>query len=282
MQAPLTLLKMTLRPGEERGNSLNMSGRCAFGICKRGDFDILLMNGCHRACGSSIILGMPYMDIRLAEIREESEIIYCFLTLEEAIAIVNRTISSYNLMAIGRQPIISINESQLKDLTNSIEMYIRELNECKSDHTYHIHAQICHDIVEARARLIIGQVLKMYFTNIEMSTAPHSRQDIIFQHFMLDVYANFKKERKISYYAERSGLSLKYFSTLVRELSGASPSEWVEAVVVGEAKALLHEPDKSIKEIASSLNFPDAPTFSKYFLRVAGITPKDYRKNIMK
>ncbi len=91
------------------------------------------------------------------------------------------------------------------------------------------------------------------------------------------MYFNVRKPRDVRYYAGLSGISEKYFSTLIRELSGTSPSKWIETVVMGEAKTLLQDEHMSIKEIASCLNFPDAPTFTKYFRRLAGVTPKAYR-----
>ncbi len=84
----------------------------------------------------------------------------------------------------------------------------------------------------------------------------------------------------MNFYAGNSGVSTKYFSTLVKRVSGKTPLEWIETVVTGEAKAMLKDPGKSIKDIASSLNFPDTPTFTKYFRRVEGVTPKTYRKSI--
>ncbi len=105
-------------------------------------------------------------------------------------------------------------------------------------------------------------------------------RDLEYQQFMLTLYANFREHREVKFYAMRSGVSEKYFSTLIRELSGSTPSEWIETVVVGEAKTMLSDHQHSIKEIASSLNFPDAPTFTKYFQRVTGMTPKAYRKSL--
>ena len=43
-----------------------------------------------------------------------------------------------------------------------------------------------------------------------------------------------------------------------------------------EAKLMLRHTDKLVYQIADELNFPNASFFSKYFRRMAGMTPNDY------
>ncbi|NJO25503.1 MAG: AraC family transcriptional regulator [Bacteroidia bacterium] len=45
-----------------------------------------------------------------------------------------------------------------------------------------------------------------------------------------------------------------------------------------EAKLLLDNPALSIAEIADELNFSDQSFFGKYFKRLAGMSPKEYRQ----
>ncbi|MCH5242647.1 MAG: helix-turn-helix domain-containing protein [Muribaculaceae bacterium] len=45
-----------------------------------------------------------------------------------------------------------------------------------------------------------------------------------------------------------------------------------------EATWLLKSTDYNIKEIADELNFADQGSFSKYFKRLKGISPKNCRK----
>lgn len=141
--------------------------------------------------------------------------------------------------------------------------------------------QIHKEIISSHSRLIVAQVIKLYFANIPMDGSSHSHHDIIFQSFMLDLYENCRSHRDVRFYASRSGLSLKYFSTVIRLLSGIKPSEMIEMVVAGEAKSMLSDTTRSIKDVALSLNFPDTPTFTKYFRRITGITPKAYRNTLL-
>ena len=51
-------------------------------------------------------------------------------------------------------------------------------------------------------------------------------------------------------------------------------------ITVAEAKTLLDSTNKSIKEIAAELNFPEQYTFRKFFKLHAGVPPKEYRKRM--
>ncbi len=191
---------------------------------------------------------------------------------------INRWVNTENLSAIQRQPLISLHQTRASGLHTAIEDYLGDLPEQGIGERDAACNQIQQDIVDLQGRLLVAKVLKAFLTDISMEPHGYMPRDLVYQQFMLSLYVDFREHRDVKYYARRSGVSEKYFSTLVRFLSGASPSEWIETVVIGEAKTLLSDSQLSIKEVASSLNFPDAPTFTKYFRRVAGLTPKAYRR----
>ena len=86
-----------------------------------------------------------------------------------------------------------------------------------------------------------------------------------------------KKERSVIFYADHLHLHPKYLSQVISAETGLTASEWIQNQVVLEAKILLQDSSLSINAVAENLNFPDASTFSKYFKRYEGITPKQYR-----
>ncbi|MBD5231434.1 MAG: helix-turn-helix transcriptional regulator [Bacteroidales bacterium] len=96
--------------------------------------------------------------------------------------------------------------------------------------------------------------------------------------FILALHENYRTQRSVSWYASQANMSTGHFSTIIREATGQSPSEWVSTVTTTYAKLILEQTDKSIKEIANELNFPEQFTFRKYFKRYAGMSPSDYRK----
>ena len=70
----------------------------------------------------------------------------------------------------------------------------------------------------------------------------------------------------------------KHLSTVVKEISGKTAGEWIDSLVVLEAKALLKSSELSIQEIADELHFANQSFFGKYFKHHTGMSPKEYRR----
>lgn len=280
MQSPLNFTTDILYPGGESPRTIDMTGRCAVAVCLEGDFDIRIMSMVHRVESRGVLLCMPFVNVELMDVRVASKVIFGGIDLENIMAIINRTVATHNLLAIRQHPVVMASEGQLRYIKSSVDGYLEELSEWESSEGEDACSLIIREIINARTQLIVAQVLKLYFTNMPMEVRGHSHTDMVFQQFMLDLYSNFRNQRNVAFYALRSGLSLKYFSTLIHKLSGASPSEWIEMAVTGEAKGMLSDPSLSIKEVSAALNFPDAPTFTKYFRRVTGLSPRQYRLSI--
>ena len=66
---------------------------------------------------------------------------------------------------------------------------------------------------------------------------------------------------------------------VVKNFSGKSAPEWIDAYVILEAKNLLKYSDLAIKEIVYRLNFPNQSVFYKFFKARTGMTPTEYRNS---
>lgn len=96
--------------------------------------------------------------------------------------------------------------------------------------------------------------------------------------FFKTLAKNFSIHRNVDWYAVRANLSTIYFTKIVRQYTGYTPSQLIKYIVIANAKMLLAQPRLSIKEIAARLNFPDQLTFSRYFKSCTGMSPKKYRE----
>ena len=106
-----------------------------------------------------------------------------------------------------------------------------------------------------------------------------SRQEEIFNRFIALVNEYGKRERNISFYADKLCLTPHYLSTVIRETSGQTVMQWINQAVILEAKVLLKHSDMLIFQISDELNFPNPSFFSKFFKRMTGMTPAEYQKN---
>ena len=105
----------------------------------------------------------------------------------------------------------------------------------------------------------------------------NSRQEEIFTKFTELLERHHKKEREIAFYADKMCMTSKHLSQVIKDYTGKTALGIIEEYVIAEAKSMLLSTTMSIQQISDELNFPSQSVFGKYFKRVAGISPSEYR-----
>jgi AraC-like DNA-binding protein len=83
---------------------------------------------------------------------------------------------------------------------------------------------------------------------------------------------------KIKDFAARLFIHPTHFTNTIKLTTKRSPYDFVEERIVAEAKRMLSETSMSIAEISHTLTFQDATNFTKFFKRVEGKSPDEYRR----
>ena len=109
------------------------------------------------------------------------------------------------------------------------------------------------------------------------TTSQHKTQNEMFDRFIDLVNKHCREQRHLSFYAEQICVTERYLGTIVRQVSGITAKEWIDKDVITAAKVMLRHTNKTVAEIADNLNFPNPSFFCKYFKRITGKTPQDYR-----
>ncbi len=107
------------------------------------------------------------------------------------------------------------------------------------------------------------------------------RIEEIFIGFIRLLPRHFAEHHDIAFYASALNISTVYLSRVVRQVSGRTVIDYINQHLLMEASYLLRTTSLSINQIAERLHFADSPSFSKFFSRKKGITPKEYRKQLL-
>lgn len=107
---------------------------------------------------------------------------------------------------------------------------------------------------------------------------PARSSRLLYEHFMDYLKQYHQQERMVQFYAEKLCVTPKYLSTVIKQYSGKSPSDWICEYVIAEAKSLLHYSQMSVQEVAYHLNFPSQSSFGKFFKQKTGYSPMQYIK----
>lgn len=120
--------------------------------------------------------------------------------------------------------------------------------------------------------------IKTLYTERNYTTKKISRPEQLTNEFFQCLLKYYKKERSITFYADKMNLTPKYLTTAIRKQTKKTISEWITEAVITHAKSVLKTTDTSIQEITDLLNFSDISLFCRYFKRYTNMTPTEYRK----
>lgn len=223
-------------------------------------------------CFSSPILPLYELsrdaDYQEATIVDEMEVFYRIIR-----QIANQTLGT----RMRSYPCLQLNEAQINlflekaELIASKRALIQTLSDTYEQHMVRLMTQLLEQ--EVMLEFVFLYLRSQDIVN-PVAGDPHTM--IAFQFlFLLNKY--YQTERSVGYYASQANLSPSHFTRIVKENTGKTPSEWIATITIYNAQLLLRQTNKSIKEIAAELHFPEQFTFRKFFKLHVGLSPKDYR-----
>ena len=109
------------------------------------------------------------------------------------------------------------------------------------------------------------------------NTAKLSRGQRILQQFLDALGRKDPLPRNVKAYADYLCITPNHLSAVIRQQSGRSVMDWLNAHCILRAQVLLRHTNLSIYEIADRLGFQSSTFFTRFFHRETGMTPKEYR-----
>lgn len=104
-----------------------------------------------------------------------------------------------------------------------------------------------------------------------------SKKKQLLNEFRKTLNSRFYSLRTTKDYARELNITPNYLNALCQEYFFKTVSEIIQERVILEAKRLLMHTSLSISEISYKLGFKDNSYFGRYFKKVVGMTPKDFR-----
>ena len=135
-------------------------------------------------------------------------------------------------------------------------------------------------VVTALVAALMHHYDHLFRQQTDIQAATRSREQTIFDRFIQLVNQHCRQQHQIGYYADRLCLTERYLGTVIRQTSGTTAKDWIDRALITQAKVLLRHSDKSVMQISENLDFPNPSFFSKYFKRLTGMTPGEYKKGV--
>lgn len=110
----------------------------------------------------------------------------------------------------------------------------------------------------------------------------HAGRPELLQRFEKLVEAHYLAHWGVAQYAQALAISPTHLSRLVRAATGEPASRLIEARVIREARRNLAYTNLRIATIADALGYADPAHFSRAFTRTVGVSPRQFRQQLLK
>ncbi|MBP1650824.1 MAG: helix-turn-helix protein [Bacteroidetes bacterium] len=85
----------------------------------------------------------------------------------------------------------------------------------------------------------------------------------------------------IGYFADKLHMSAKYFSDMLKQLTGLTAQQHIHEKLIEKAKKKLSTSELSVSEIAYELGFEHSQSFSKFFKSKTQQSPMEFRQSMI-
>ena len=173
----------------------------------------------------------------------------------------------------------------------SLHHFTAKLDNDQMQRVLNIYDEIRHDLItfdyEYKALYIRSMLDILLVENInthKIEAMPlegdsNSRQYDVYCKFIALLNKHAVEQRSVQYYANTLGISSKYLSYVCISYSNKNASTWIDEAVIQKAKALILVHHYTLSETSEILHFSSISSFSRFFTRVMGMTPKNFVKS---
>lgn len=178
-------------------------------------------------------------------------------------------VSCNGILFFGTQalPIITIPEEYYRKFQLLLEVIIDEFRTVDN---------IQGDMLQMLLKRLIIICTRLAKEQLIVKDLNDTQIDTIRQYNVL-VDIHFRTKRKVKDYAELLHKSPKTLSNLFATYNQKSPQQIIQERIVLEAKRMILFTDKQSQEIAYDLGFDDPAYFSRYFRKIAGLSPSAFK-----
>ena len=107
----------------------------------------------------------------------------------------------------------------------------------------------------------------------------HPRDVDIYIRFRQAVKRYVREHYSVNDYAAILCITPKYLTSVVKRVSGQTALKLIEQETIDEIKSTLLHTQMTAKDISAQFHFPNKSFFSRFFKRLTGMTPQEFRQD---
>ena len=118
------------------------------------------------------------------------------------------------------------------------------------------------------------------FINVELTRESNlqGRSSELYNQFISQVNNFCRTYSDVHFYADQLNVSSRYLAQVTRRISGKTPKAIIDDYIVKEIERELSTTTHTMQEIANTFGFSSQAHLTKFFKKMRGVTPSEYRK----
>ena len=239
-------------------------------ICIKGTTEGIINLKPYTSNGSCLITILPGQVLEYKSISEDFSGLFIIMSPKFIDTLTSNLVNRLPaFFYILDNPIVTLDKEALEVVTTYFEMIKRVI--CVKDHPCRIET-----VKHLTLAFFYGSGI--YYSHKPDTNKKNTYHETVVEKYLKLVQTHFKEQRGLEFYADKLCLTPKHLSKVIKQTSGYAANDWIDKYVVLEAKALLKSTNMTIQQISDELNFSSQSFFGKYFKRVTGVPPREYKR----
>ena len=130
---------------------------------------------------------------------------------------------------------------------------------------------LSHEEAETQAKAYIN-------TQVVKSSDLQGRSSELYNELLDTIVEHHREASDVKFYADLLNVSSRYLAQVTRLISGKSPKAIIDDYLIHEIELQLKSTDNTVQEIAYRFGFSSQAHFTKFFKKLKGVSPTEFRK----
>lgn len=180
------------------------------------------------------------------------------------------------MLYLAKQPIYHLSEDDEELMANFYSLLHFKLQQSGGKY----HKEVMQALFQAAFYNLFEVLTPSIRSEIEKGNSHVRQGDLLLRKFLKLLADGQGRERSVAAFANKLCVSPKYLSTVCKACSGKTALEWIHEYTLEVIVQQLKYSDRTIKEIAEGLDFPNISFFGKFVKSQLGVSPTQYRKQL--
>lgn len=251
-------------------------------LCLNGTAEITLDHVRHRLETGSLCLYFPNSVLEVKRRSDDLDGLMMAVDLEVVSPLLARITDMNSVLGLRQRPLQRLSPEMHRVVHGYMTLYRhhQRLAERYAAEGQRRLWQLNQLQLERAKECLLLQIVIAFTSDDSQTKNSVNRKDEIVRQFFTCLRQSYRKEHEVGYYADKQCLSMRYFSFVVRERTSQTPSYWIAQALMADARQMIVETDKTVKEISELLCFPSQSYFGKWFKVHTGMGPTEYKRSV--